>query len=111
MIRRGIETRTVSYAITSVPPGRLTAAQLLRLWRDHWRIENSCFYVRDVTLGEDRCRVRTGHAGLNLSHIRNLALAVAGRHPAGNIAAALRENLFQPTVLAKRLFRPEFMFT
>jgi len=110
VIRRGVVTRTVVYAITSLPPGRLTAAQLLQLWRDHWRIENSCFYVRDVTLGEDRCRLRTGHAGLNLSHVRNFALAVA-RRTAGTVAAALRQNLFHPTVLVKRLFRPEFMFT
>ncbi len=111
VIRRGVVTRTVAYAITSLPPGRLTAAQLLRLWRDHWRIENSCFDVRDVTLGEDRCRLRTGHAGLNLSHVRNFALAVARRAAAATIAAALRQNLFHPTVLVKRLLRPEFMFT
>ena len=111
MICRGVETQTVSYAITSVPVGRLTARPLLQLWRDHWGIENSCFYVRDVTPGEDRCRVRTGHAPLNLAHARNFAIAVARRLGADNIAAALREHLFHPSVLLKRLFRPEFMIT
>ena len=108
---RGAETRTVSYAVTSVPVGRLTAQQLLTLWREHWGLENSCFYVRDVTLGEDRCRVRTGHAPLNLAHARNFAIAFANRSGADNIAATLRQHLFQPTVLLKRLFRPEFSFT
>jgi len=105
------ETRTVSYAVTSVSVGRLTARQLLQLWRDHWGIENSCFYVRDVTLGEDRCRVRTGHAGLNLAHVRNFALSVVQRLGAANVAAQLRQHLFHPTVLLKRLIRPEFMLT
>jgi hypothetical protein len=107
----GQETRTVSYAVTSVPVGRLTARQLLQLWRDHWRIENTCFYVRDVTLGEDRCRVRTGHAGLNLAHIRNFALAVVQRIGTANVAAQLRQHLFHPSVLLKRLIQPEFTFT
>lgn len=106
-----VETRTVSYAVTSLPVGRLTAAQLLQLWRNHWGIENSSFYVRDVTLGEDRCRVRTGHAPLNLSHIRGLAIGLAHRVGAPNVAALLREHLFHPTVLFNRLFRPELMFT
>ena len=106
----GVETRTVSYAVTSLATDRMTAPQLLQLWRNHWGIENSSFYVRDVTLGEDRCRVRTGHAPLNLSLVRGLAIGLAHR-VGSNVAALLREHLFHPTVLLNRLLRPEIMFT
>jgi hypothetical protein len=58
----GRVTNTTSYAITSVPPGMYTAAQWLQIWRNHWGIENRCFYVRDVTLREDASRLRTGEA-------------------------------------------------
>ncbi|TMQ32007.1 MAG: transposase, partial [Planctomycetota bacterium] len=36
------------------------ARRLLELTRGHWGIENRLHYVRDVTLGEDGCRVRKG---------------------------------------------------
>ena len=38
------------------------------------RIENGVFRVRDVTLGEDGCRMRTGGAPMILSTMRNVVL-------------------------------------
>ncbi len=64
------------YAITSVSPEKLDAAGLLELSRNHWAIENSLFHVRDVTFGEDRCRVRTGAAPAVLAELRNATLTV-----------------------------------
>lgn len=69
-------SREVIYAITSVSPEKLDAAGMLKLSRDHWAIENSLFHVRDVTFGEDRCRVRTGTAPAVLAELRNAALTV-----------------------------------
>jgi hypothetical protein len=48
--------------ITSCSPRQASAAQLLEAIRGHWGIENRLFHIRDVTLGEDACRVRTGDA-------------------------------------------------
>ena len=48
----------MAYAITSLSPARAQPAQLLKIWRGHWGIENRSHYVRDVTFGEDACRVR-----------------------------------------------------
>ena len=31
----------------------------MELVRNHWAIENKLHHVRDVTLNEDRCRVRS----------------------------------------------------
>lgn len=67
-------TRQVVYAITSLPAERADAATLLTLARDHWRIENSLFHVKDVSFGEDACRVRSAAAPVALAHIRNAAL-------------------------------------
>src|SRR6185437_8476968 len=61
----------VVYGVTSLPPDRADAATLLRLVRDHWRIENELHYVRDVTLGEDACRVRSGSSPQVLAALRN----------------------------------------
>ena len=58
----GKKTVEVVYGITSLSAERANAAALLVFLRDHWQIENGLHYVRDVTLGEDACRVRTGAA-------------------------------------------------
>ena len=47
-------TETALYlATTAIPAGRAAAAI-----RDHWTIENTSHYSRDVTMGEDRSRIR-----------------------------------------------------
>lgn len=56
-------------------PWKLEAKDAARLLREHWHIENRVFYVRDVTLQEDRFHGRK--IGLGLSSIRNLALTLA----------------------------------
>jgi hypothetical protein len=69
-------THEVIYAITSLPEDKLDPAMLLQLARDHWQIENRLHYVRDVTFGEDACRVRTGSAPQILAELRNIALTI-----------------------------------
>lgn len=55
----------------------MDAAQLQAFRRGHWGIE-SIHYVRDVTFGEDRSTVRTGHAPQNLAALRNLVIGLCG---------------------------------
>jgi len=50
----------------------LTAEQAAVYLRQHWGIENSVFYVRDVSMDEDRLHGRK--IGYGLSSIRNAAL-------------------------------------
>ena len=90
----------VQYAITSLPPERADARTLLRLVRGHWRIENRLHYVRDVTLDEDRSRVRSGAAPQVLATCRNLALALLRRAAHDNVAAALRPYAGRPAEAA-----------
>jgi len=50
------------------------AAAMLGAIRGHWGIENRLHWALDVSLGEDACRVRQGHAAENFSRVRRLAL-------------------------------------
>lgn len=47
---------------------------LLDLNCGHWSVENLTHYVRDITFGEDRSRLRTGNAPQILTAFRNLAV-------------------------------------
>lgn len=70
----GKKSVEVVYGITSLSMRRANAATLLAILRDHWRIENGLHYVRDVTLGEDACRVRKGTAPQVLAAVRNVVV-------------------------------------
>jgi predicted transposase YbfD/YdcC len=87
--RRGKVSTEVAYAITSLGP-KTRPAQLLRIWRGHWAIENRLHYVRDVTFGEDASRVRSGGAPQVMAALRNVALALLREAGHTNVAAGLR---------------------
>jgi hypothetical protein len=78
------------YKITSLPPEQASATDLLQLSRGHWSIANQLHYVRDVTLGEDASRIRTGAAPHAMAAIRNLVLTVLRLAGVTNLAAGLR---------------------
>jgi hypothetical protein len=59
----------------NLPP--LTPAQLQAHLRRHWIIENAVFYVRDVSMAEDRLHGRT--IGPALSALRNGAINLSHR--------------------------------
>jgi predicted transposase YbfD/YdcC len=63
-------------AITSLIPEQAGPEELLALWRGHWGIETRLDYVRDVTLGEDACRVRSGAAPQALAAVRNSVISL-----------------------------------
>jgi predicted transposase YbfD/YdcC len=102
---RGQTATEVSYGITSLPADLADAPTLLRLTRQHWAIENGVFHVRDVTCGEDHCRVRTGAAPMILSTLRNVTLNLLRWKNVSNIAAALRRHAAHP-LEALALIRP-----
>jgi hypothetical protein len=105
--QRGRTTVEDEYGITSLPRERADAAELLRLRRGHRRIENGLHYVRDVTLGEDACRVRKGAAAPILAGLRNVALALLPRLKLAGIAEATRHCAFRPDRAIRLLFRPD----
>jgi predicted transposase YbfD/YdcC len=81
---KGVTTTEVHYGITSLTEQEADAKRLLALVRGHWAIENGLHWVRDVTMGEDACRVRRGNAPEALAALRNAALhLVSGPEYAG----------------------------
>ena len=85
---KGKKTVEVAHGITSLGPDRAGASRLLELTRGHWGIENKLHHVRDVTMGEDACRVRKGTAPQVLAALRNVCV-----HLLSKVAQA-----FQPLI-------------
>jgi predicted transposase YbfD/YdcC len=86
----------VVYGITSLGRDRADALALLGRVRGHWGIENGLHYVRDETLGEDRCRVRKGHGAQVLAALRNACVHLLEGVPASSKAAATRRLAAHP---------------
>lgn len=93
---KGVTTVEVVHGITSLSPERANATTLLGLLRDHWRIENQLHYVRDVTLGEDACRVRKGTAPQVLAALRNAVIHLLAGVPANSYHEAIEQLQIQP---------------
>jgi predicted transposase YbfD/YdcC len=97
-------TETVC-GITSLPRQRADANQLLAIVRAHWGIENKVFHVRDVTMGEDACRVRKGDAPAIFSTLRNGVLNLLQTLDVKNRAAQLRTFCADPVKALNALHR------
>ena len=68
----------------------LSAPQFCQAIRQHWGIENSNHYVRDVTLGEDKSRIRTNpHI---FAKLRSFALNILRHNQVDNVSLELFEN-------------------
>jgi predicted transposase YbfD/YdcC len=87
---KGETTEEVVYGITSLDLEEANARRLLELTRGHWGIENKLHYVRDVTFGEDGCRVRKGSAPQVLAAVRNAVIHLLAQVDASSKAAAIR---------------------
>ena len=85
--RTGERTTERRYAVTSL---RAAAPQLLPLWQEHWAIENGLHWVRDVTMGEDASRVRSGAAPQAMAALRNTGLGLLHAHGYHAIASTRR---------------------
>ena len=88
----------IAYGVTSLSRDRASATDLLKLWREHWSIENKLHYVRDVTCDEDASQVRVGHIPQVMAAFRNVALSLLRLHHWKNIAAACRHYAAQPAL-------------
>lgn len=97
--KRKQETRhELVYGITSLSAEEASAAELLKLWREHWHIENKLHRVRDVTFDEDRSQVRTESIPQVMAALRNLAISLMRLCGAENIASACRRDAAKPAL-------------
>jgi predicted transposase YbfD/YdcC len=84
------------YAITSLTVIQARPADLARIARGHWGIEDRLHWVRDVTYDEDRSQIRTGNGPRVMASLRNLAITILRLTGYTSIAAALRYHARQP---------------
>lgn len=90
-------TRETVYAVTSLTAAQAQPAELARYIRGHWHVENKLHWVRDVTMGEDASRARTGGGPRMMASLRNLAISLLRLTGHTNIAKALRHMGRKPT--------------
>ena len=102
---KGKTHREVVFLVTSRTPARARPAQVLAWIRGHWSIE-ARHYVRDVTFGEDRSRLRRGHAPQLMAACRNLCITLMHRTGASEIGATRRSFAYHPA-LALALLLPK----
>lgn len=81
--------RTYAYVVTSLGAEQAGAQRLAGLVRGHWRIE-ALHHIRDVSFGEDACKVRTGHGPQNMAMLHNLAIPLLAGLDTSSIPEAVR---------------------
>lgn len=106
-IVNGKPTLEVVCAITSLERRDASASRLLKIARQHWHIENRLHYVRDVSMGEDACRVRSGSAPQLLAGLRNAVIGLIRRTSTQYIPRVLQRFAAKPRE-ALALALPEF---
>ena len=72
-VRGGKPCDEVRYYILSK---KLSARSFGAAVRGHWGIENSLHWQLDMSFGEDRSRIRRGHANANFAVVRRMALSL-----------------------------------
>ena len=96
LLKTGVVTRAVTYALTSLRASEASPAELATAWRGHWSIENRRHYVRDVTMGEDAHQMYVGQAPHALASLRNSIVSLLRGAGWRNIAAGLRHYNSSP---------------
>ena len=88
VIVTGVRTVEVVYAICSVAFEQARHATIAAWLRQHWGIENSVHWARDVTFDEDRSTVRAATAPQAMATLRNTAINLHRLAGADNIDEA-----------------------
>lgn len=102
---RGKRSTETLYGLTSLPPAKASPARLLALKRHYWGIENRLHYRRDVSLNEDRCRLRLGHAARVMAILNNLVLALIDRLDFPTVPDARRRFSAKPLEALNLIFQ------
>jgi hypothetical protein len=98
--RNGKKSTETVYLISSLTLEQLDARGWIKLKRGYWVIESRLHHALDVSLDEDRSRVRNANAALILGMFRRLAVSVA--------QAAMREIQTNRTRWSVRRYQQRF---
>jgi predicted transposase YbfD/YdcC len=103
---RGVPKQALHYGITSLPPAVADAAQILRIRRRHWSIENQLHYPKDVSLGEDRSLVHAEQGPTVLAMLRDTGISLLHLAGCRTFAAALRAFADKPVAAVALVTAP-----
>ena len=103
--RSGKVSQETTFGIPSLSPQQADAAQLLTINRSYWGIENGLHYRRDATLGEDRTRVKMGHAPRVMAILNNLTLGLIARQGSRYVSEARRKFAARPQLALNLLLQ------
>ena len=78
------------FGITSLPPERGSAKQLLALTQNYWGIENGLHYRRDVTLQEDATRMTDDNQSEVMAILNNFIIGLNSKLGFDNLASSQR---------------------
>ncbi|WP_211235599.1 ISAs1 family transposase, partial [Psychromonas arctica] len=96
------ETTEISYYISSL---EVDLAQISRVIRGHWAIENSSHWVLDMTFKEDESRIRRGDAPENMATFRRFSMNLARLSPIkDSIKGKLKQAGWSDEVREKIIF-------
>ena len=96
--RRIFDTKSKTWKVSDetsfyISTTDLTAQEFCEAIRGHWGIENRDHHVRDVTMGEDKSRIRINpHI---FSKLRSFALNILRYNKVTNVSLALFDNLMK----------------
>lgn len=108
--RHGKTSHEVVYGLTSLAAQAMSPDRLLAHVRQHWHIENRSHWRRDVTLGEDACRVTVGQVPQVLAALNNCVLAIVDFLQQSNLATATRFFCARPHKALDLLLLPLSVF-
>lgn len=84
---KGGSRQQTAYYISSVSSNAFMYYDCIR---SHWQIENNLHRVKDVSMMEDACKIRSAQGPQNLSLIRNIAINIFRLHKYKSITRAIR---------------------
>jgi hypothetical protein len=67
-----------------------TICHALKGIREHWFIENTLHWTKDVTFKEDASKINKGQAPQNISLIKNWVMAIFRKNKFNSMAQAIR---------------------
>ncbi|MFC1960418.1 transposase [Chloroflexota bacterium] len=94
------------YGITSLTAKQASPTDLFSFTRQHWAIENSLHWVRDVTFDEDRAVLREGCTHHVMAILRNLAISLLHLQGHSQIASTLRRFAANPDLALALVTQP-----
>jgi predicted transposase YbfD/YdcC len=92
-------TGEIVYAVTDLPAVQASPEEISAWARDHWTIENSVHWVRDVTFGEDARTIRTRNTPAVMAVLGDIVRGTLRTLGWVNAASARRAHTDPATVL------------